>query len=70
MKMCIRVQKCDPSQIQLGSLGERCKLPQRGLEPLDAHEFGAFQTKKEAFGAIYRYFLKTFEDRNFDTFHM
>ena len=37
----------------------------------DAHEFGAFQTKKEAFGAIYiTSFLKIFKDRNFETFHM
>ena len=40
----------DPSQIQLGGLGERCKLPQRGLGRPRRNEFDAFQTKKEAFG--------------------
>ena len=44
----------NPSQIQLGGLGSTVSSPSRvwGRAP-DAHEFGAFQTKKEAFSAIY-----------------
>ena len=63
----------DPSQIQLGGLGSAVSSPSGVWDGApEAHEFGAFQTKKEAFGAIYiyRYFLKIFEDRNFDTFHI
>ena len=59
--------------MQLEGLGSAVSSPSGvwGGAP-DAHEFGAFQTKKEAFGDIYiyRYFLKTFKDRNFETFHM
>ena len=40
-----------PSQIQLEGLGSAVSSPS-GSEAPDAHEFGAFQTKKEAFGAI------------------
>ena len=41
------------SVLNLNLNGERCELPQRvwGEAPA-TNDFGAFQTKKEAFGAI------------------
>ena len=42
----------DPSPTQLGGLGERSKLPQRGLgRSPSANDFGAFWTELKPSGA-------------------